>query len=277
MARQIYRGEALQRLASPEQLDQLMPLTDPRGWLALAALGMVLAAVLVWACFGTVRVTVEAQGVLVRPGGVRTVAAPRAGVVCQLPAQAGERVVAGQELCRLAPTGGAGCDQPVHSPIAARVLDIPVHEGEAVEPGAPLVTLESPEVAPQAVLYVPADTGYQVRPRMEARVEPAGSDPGGVGALSGRVVSAGRYPVSRSAIAGLLGDEWRADPAFRGSPLLEVVVGLTPGARAPGPGPTSGDLFPGLYSGTPCRATITVDRLRPLRLIVSGRSGRAGS
>ncbi|MGA7497687.1 MAG: hypothetical protein WBX00_13260, partial [Isosphaeraceae bacterium] len=76
MARQIYRGEALQRLASPEQLDQLMPLTDPRGWLALAALGMVLAAVLVWACFGTVRVTVEAQGVLVRPGGVRTVAAP---------------------------------------------------------------------------------------------------------------------------------------------------------------------------------------------------------
>ena len=79
MARQIYRGEALQRLASPEQLDQLMPLTDPRGWLALAALGMVLAAVLVWACFGTVRVTVEAQGVLVRPGGVRTVAAPREG------------------------------------------------------------------------------------------------------------------------------------------------------------------------------------------------------
>ena len=147
-----------------------MPLTDPRGWLCRAALGMVLAAVLVWACFGTVRVTVEAQGVLVRPGGVRTVAAPRAGVVCQLPAQAGERVAAGQELCRLAPTGGAGCDQPVHSPIAARVLDIPVHEGEAVEPGSPLVMLESPEVAPHAVLDVPADTGYQVRPRMEARL-----------------------------------------------------------------------------------------------------------
>ncbi|MGO8900508.1 MAG: HlyD family efflux transporter periplasmic adaptor subunit, partial [Isosphaeraceae bacterium] len=201
----------------------------------------------------------------------------RAGVVYQLPAQAGERVAAGGDLCLLGPTGGAASDQPVQSPIAARVLDIPVHEGEAVEPGATLATLESPEVAPHAVLYVPADMGYQVRPGMEARVEPAGSAPGGAGALSGRVVNAGRYPVSRAAIAGMLSDEWRADPTSRGSPLLEVVVALTPEAMAPGPGPTSSDSFPGIYSGTPCRATITVDRLRPLRLIVSGRSGRAGS
>ena len=156
-----------------------MPLTDPRGWLALVALGMVLAAVLVWACFGTVRVTVEAQGVLVRPGGVRTVAAPRAGVVCQLPAQAGERVAAGQELCRLAPTGGAGCDQPVHSPIAARVLDIPVHEGEAVEPGPPLVMLESPEVVAPCRPVRPRRYGVPGPPQDGGAGRAGGFRPGG--------------------------------------------------------------------------------------------------
>ena len=39
----IFRKVALERLSSPEQLDQLMQVTSPKGWLALAGLGALLA------------------------------------------------------------------------------------------------------------------------------------------------------------------------------------------------------------------------------------------
>ena len=115
MARQIYQGRSAPAFGLARATGPAHAPDRPSGVVGMVALGMVLAAVLVWACFGTVRVTVEARASSSAPAGCGRWRLP-ARVVCQLPAQAGERVAAGQELCRLAPTGGAGCDQPVHAP-----------------------------------------------------------------------------------------------------------------------------------------------------------------
>ena len=37
MAGQIFRKTALEKLSSPEQLDELMKITTPKGWVALIA------------------------------------------------------------------------------------------------------------------------------------------------------------------------------------------------------------------------------------------------
>ncbi|MGA1194869.1 MAG: hypothetical protein ACO36I_00070 [Candidatus Latescibacterota bacterium] len=42
--KQIFRQAALDRLSSPDQLDQLMRVTTPKGWIALMALCSVLLA-----------------------------------------------------------------------------------------------------------------------------------------------------------------------------------------------------------------------------------------
>jgi len=57
---------ALERQASPEQLDTLLHLTSPKAWLALIALGLVLLAVLAWGLFGSVPVEASGQGFLQR-------------------------------------------------------------------------------------------------------------------------------------------------------------------------------------------------------------------
>ena len=44
----IFRKVSLERLASPEQLDQLMRVTDARGWVALAGLGLILLTAVGW-------------------------------------------------------------------------------------------------------------------------------------------------------------------------------------------------------------------------------------
>ena len=61
----IFRKEALERLSSPEQLDQLMQIVTPRSWLPLAALGGLLACGLTWSFLGSIPVTTTGRGVLV--------------------------------------------------------------------------------------------------------------------------------------------------------------------------------------------------------------------
>ncbi len=63
----IFRKEALERLSTPERLDELVPLVDPRSWLALATFGALMAAALVWSLTGRLSTTVTGRGVLLAP------------------------------------------------------------------------------------------------------------------------------------------------------------------------------------------------------------------
>ncbi|MGD1864569.1 MAG: hypothetical protein ACFB0D_08440 [Phormidesmis sp.] len=61
----IFRKEALERLSSPEQLDQLMKIVTPRSLLPLLALGSLLGCGLIWSVVGRIPVTTTGQGALV--------------------------------------------------------------------------------------------------------------------------------------------------------------------------------------------------------------------
>ncbi|ESA38601.1 secretion protein [Leptolyngbya sp. Heron Island J] len=60
----IFRREALERLSSPEQLDQLMQIVSPRSWLPLATVGGLLGAAIFWACEGRIPVTTSSHAIL---------------------------------------------------------------------------------------------------------------------------------------------------------------------------------------------------------------------
>lgn len=62
----MFRQKALDRLSSPEELDQLMHITSPRLWLALVAVVALLVAGVLWTVFTSIPTTVSAQGALVR-------------------------------------------------------------------------------------------------------------------------------------------------------------------------------------------------------------------
>lgn len=60
----LFRKVALDRLSSPEQLDQLMQITSPRAWLALIAITILLVTGGLWAVFGNISEEVQANGVV---------------------------------------------------------------------------------------------------------------------------------------------------------------------------------------------------------------------
>lgn len=97
----VFRKVSLERLSSPEQLDQLMQVTNPRGWLALAGFGALLLTALAWGVFGAIPTTAEGEGILIRSGGVTELVANGSGQVEAVLVTVGQEVAEGQVVARI--------------------------------------------------------------------------------------------------------------------------------------------------------------------------------
>jgi hypothetical protein len=97
MQRRIFRKSALDRLASPEQLDQLIQITDLRGWLALVALSVLVAVALIWGVAGEILITVDGTGILQDVDADGTLEG-----IAFVPLENSQELLIGQEV-RLAP------------------------------------------------------------------------------------------------------------------------------------------------------------------------------
>lgn len=89
--RRIFRAASLDRLSSPEQLDELITITRPSGWVAMAALWIGLLALVTWAITGRVTTRVTAQGVILG-GQVVDVTPAWAGQVMTMHGSTGDTV-----------------------------------------------------------------------------------------------------------------------------------------------------------------------------------------
>jgi HlyD family secretion protein len=97
----LFRKQALERLSSPERLDELLVVLGRRDWTLLATAAALVLAALTWGVLGRIPLYAEGRAVLVRPGAVAPVAAHAAGVLERLDLVVGGRVEAGQEVARV--------------------------------------------------------------------------------------------------------------------------------------------------------------------------------
>jgi HlyD family secretion protein len=98
----VFRKISLDRLSSPEQLDQVMQVTTPRGWVALAAIGLLLLVGVGWAFEGSLSTKVFGRGILLRSGGVLEVVAPATGRISDVAVAVGDSVTEGQVVAWVA-------------------------------------------------------------------------------------------------------------------------------------------------------------------------------
>ena len=62
----LFRKESLERLSSPERLDELMTIVNLKTWLPLGTIGVLLGLGLIWSVVGRVPVTTSGRGHLVQ-------------------------------------------------------------------------------------------------------------------------------------------------------------------------------------------------------------------
>ena len=61
----LFRQESLERLSSPERLDELMTLVNLKAWLPLGTIGVLLGLGMIWSLVGRIPVTISGRGMLV--------------------------------------------------------------------------------------------------------------------------------------------------------------------------------------------------------------------
>lgn len=101
----VFRKVSLERLSSPEQLDQLLQVTRPSGWLALGSLAALLAAALAWGFLGTIPTEARGGGMLLRRGGVSDLVSAASGQVEEILVAVGDRVEKGQVVAKIRQDG----------------------------------------------------------------------------------------------------------------------------------------------------------------------------
>lgn len=99
--RPLFRKVALDRLSSPEQLDQLTQVTSSRGWISLAAVSIVLVTAIAWSVVGRLPERVSGTGMLLKSGGVLEIVAPGGGRVVDVSVDVGDTVREGQVIARV--------------------------------------------------------------------------------------------------------------------------------------------------------------------------------
>lgn len=101
--RNLFRKKSLERLSSPERLNQLMLVVSPKDWMPLATTASLVVLTLVWSVVGRIPITAIGRGVLIQPNRVVEFQSPIAAQLKHLNVEAGQCVKKNQVLATIDP------------------------------------------------------------------------------------------------------------------------------------------------------------------------------
>lgn len=276
----------MDRLSSPDQLDQLMRVTSPRSWLILIGLTAVILAAILWGFVGNVPRTVSGQSILIQPGGLTRAVATSPGLVVEVTAVPGQEVGHGDVVAWLInpttsdPDASAGTSATpagegriaVTSPVSGRVLEVLTSPGHVLDIGDAVLSLEGTSDSVVAMVYVDDGPGKQIEPGMEVQVSPSIVDKAQYGYIRGTVVSVSEYPVTKLGLMQLLENEPLVDRILDDGPVLQVQVELKTNPATPSGFQWSSPEGPPyeISHGTLAEATIVINTQRPVQYVVPG-------
>jgi hypothetical protein len=271
MQESIFRKVALERLSSPDQLDQLMRVTNPRGWLALTALAALLVTAIVWGFLGSVSTKVSGMGILVTSGGLRGVLATQSGEVTDIHTRVGDVIEQGQVVASLLRGDPTSRNRITYlsSSHEGRVVEVMLDQGDFVQQGMRVMNLEPIDATVEALIYVPFADGKRIRPTMEVEIALSTAKPEEFGYLLGRVKSVSTFPATEQGMARVLGAPGLARQFSQSGQPYEVTLELLMDPASPS-GYAWSSRGPDIRveTGTACTARIVVERQRPVSLVI---------
>jgi HlyD family secretion protein len=99
---ELFRKKALDRAASPEQLDRPIQLVRPQHWLPIIGCSSLMITGITWSIKGSIPITVAGQGVLIYPSTIIDTQSVGAGQLSQVNVKVGDFVKKGDILAMIA-------------------------------------------------------------------------------------------------------------------------------------------------------------------------------
>jgi HlyD family secretion protein len=97
----IFREAALERLSTPDRLDQGLAIVGSAGWVLLGSLVAFIVGGVIWAATIQVPITISGSGIFLEPGGMLEVTSGGRGRLVSFTVTPGAEIAAGAEIARL--------------------------------------------------------------------------------------------------------------------------------------------------------------------------------
>ncbi|MDQ7822250.1 MAG: hypothetical protein RDV48_05590 [Candidatus Eremiobacteraeota bacterium] len=272
--REIYRKEALQKLTSPEQLDQCVTIVSSRGWLALAASGVLILFAILWLIFGRIPITISGEGMLLGMGEMKGIIAGLAGTIECLPVKQGDRVTRDQVLARVRRTDSSGGDAfEIKSPMTGILVSLPFDEGNFIRQEETFGTVQAETSEIDAVIFISMENGKLVTPGMDILISPSTVNRQDFGFIYGKVAGITEFPVTRAEVMRKVHNETLAEICLKGTPKIGIRAIPTRDASTVSGYKWSSGRGPAIKISnvTPCSATVILKTVTPLSLMLPVR------
>ena len=274
MQKSLFRQEAMDKTLSPDELDRLMRVTSPRGWLALIALLALVAAAVAWGVFGTIPVVVRADdGILLSGDSRHQIVSQTSGLVTEVQVETGDTVKKGQVVARV--HSNAGTESDVVSLFGGRVDSVVVEKGMLVRRGQNVAVVKEGKKPLEAFIFVPSEQGKQFKNGMRVQVLPSTVKAEEYGYIEGKVTSVSQFPVTKDEMFLLLENQSLVDALRTKDAQFRVDVKLHED-----PSTTSGFKWSSskgppftITRGTLCSATFVLGEERPINLVLPTSGG----
>ena len=303
---QIFSQEALDKMRSPEQLDTVISITSPMGWMGLISVAVMLFAVVIWSIFGSFTVKANGMGLIMDSSGIAKISAMSSGAMDEVYVHPGQRIKKGELIAhvnlaqenaatRMAQYGpelaGSSRDvisrvhefdsrryqketaEYIYSPYDGIADEVLVARGNIVTNGMPIVSvrLDDRENDLKGILYIPVDKGKRVEKGQSIQLAPGGVDISQTGSLLGVVRSVSQYPATIQSMQKNLGNEQLAQMIIQTSQGAVVEVNFD---LVKDPDSESGYLWTSsvgehkpVTAGSFCTGTIIIERRPPIEKV----------
>jgi hypothetical protein len=259
-----FRHRALQRMSSPEQLDQLVKLTLPRRWIGLVALLLLVAGAIVWSAVSSVPTTLAGPGFLLSEGGLREVQASSTGTITNLSVATGQHVVAGQVIGQVVDQTGAAA--PLRVPETGTVSEVDTVDSAFVTASERLGLIQPVGWPLVVYAYVPTNVAADLHPGVPVHVVFGAGIGQAFGYAKGSVQSVSQFAASRERLNFILRDDSTIQTVTKLGPANEVVIAMDQSAHTPsglvwgsGDGPPAA-----LPAGLPSDVTFVIGAHHPI-------------
>lgn len=295
MENSIFRKSSLERISSPEQLNEYIKITHPGVWGVLLGCIALLIAVGFWGFYGSIPDSVKATGVIFPQNGATLVVPTAGGRISDMRVRVGDFVEAGQIIAVIPQDdiirqinelkSNAQPDEKrisvlineyesrsiIISPISGIVLSA-MSSNETVsstEAVASIVKQEKYANDKQIICYIPTSTARKLKEGMEVQVSPDFAPREEYGYMYGYITNIGTYPVSQAEVLSAVGNMQYAKGLLPQENCVEVRVTLTvdPGSQDKIKWSNKKGENLQFSIGTDCNMLIVVRNFKPYELV----------
>ncbi len=256
----LFRKEALNSIASPEQLDQQVRIVKPFHWIGVLGAVLLVTGVIIWGVFGNINSTIQMQGLVFPKAGVQQVICQSPGAVQNVLYGIGETVEQGdilavvpdeeclaeiekkQDEIAVAPAAKKAeleeeleelySDYESHSVICAETsgtIQNIVQAGEMLGEGdevANILVNSQYSNNRQIAAYVPLSVAKRLTLGMEMQICPSYLSREEYGYMEGYVSSIGEVPVTEESLRSYYGNLEYVSDILPSQSCVEILISI---------------------------------------------------